>query len=251
MSFKAIIVDDEPKGRTNLRKMLEEYSAEVDVLAEAGTIEEAVALVKEKQPDILFLDIELQDGSGFDVLAKFPTRTFDVIFVTAYNEYALKALKEQAIDYLLKPIDPEELVKAIVKISAKKQQIGSPLLLDELRLKAVSASPVLAKLQVPFDRGIRFVDVDKITRIKAKNNYSEIYLDGGEKIICSLTLGRLEEQLQGGRFIRVHQSHLVNIKFISKYYRTAGGQLEMVDGSSIEISRRKKDELLKILRSNG
>lgn len=249
MNYKAIIIDDEPKGRINLASMLQEYCANIELVGEADTVAESVRLIREKSPDILFLDIEMQEHSGFDVLDKFPVRNFEVIFVTAYNEYALKALKEQALDYILKPIDPEELTRAIVKLATRRKATDSASVqARETNAKIVSAP---AKLQIPFEKGIRFVDVDSIIRIKANNNYSELYLAGGEKIICSLTLGRLEEQIHDEHFVRVHQSHLVNTRFVAKYYRTNGGQLEMSDGSNIEISRRKKDELLKILRSGA
>lgn len=249
MNYKAIIIDDEPKGRINLASMLQEYCANIELVGEADTVAESVRLIREKSPDILFLDIEMQEHSGFDVLDKFPVRNFEVIFVTAYNEYALKALKEQALDYILKPIDPDELTRAIVKLASRKRPAtpaNSP-----LQEGGTKQATTPAKLQIPFEKGIRFVDIDSIIRIKANNNYSELYLVGGERIICSLTLGRLEEQIRDEHFVRVHQSHLVNTRFVAKYYRTNGGQLEMSDGSNIEISRRKKDELLKILRSGA
>ncbi|PZF71264.1 LytR/AlgR family response regulator transcription factor [Taibaiella soli] len=240
--MKAIIVDDEPKSRLNLELMLAEYCSSVQVAGNTGEPETAAALIRETEPDIVFMDVELQGCLGFELLHEFPERKFDIIFVTAYDDYALRALKEQAMDYLLKPIDHEELEVAIRKVHEKRKDAGSVVMPQAFTQAAIAKS---RKMRIPFEGGIKFVDIDEVVHIKSTNNYSELFLANGTKILCAITIGRLEEQLKNDCFIRVHQSHLINLNHVVNYYRNDGGWLEMSDNSQIQVSRRKKEELLR------
>lgn len=240
--MKAIIIDDEPKSRLNLELMLAEYCRNVQVAGNTGEPEAAAELIREIEPDIVFLDVELQGCLGFELLHEFPERKFDIVFVTAYDDYALRALKAQAMDYLLKPIDHQELEIAVRKVYDKRKDAGSAMMQPTLSQPAVAKS---RKMRIPFEGGIKFVDIDEVVHIKSTNNYSELFLSNGTKILCAITIGRLEDLLKNDCFIRVHQSHLINLNHVNNYYRNDGGWLEMSDGSQIQVSRRKKEELLR------
>lgn len=247
--LKTIIVEDETRGRNALKALLEPIQ-EAELIGEAGNVEDAIELIKETNPDLVLLDIEMPRQNGFDLLALLPERKFDVIFTTAYDSYAIRAIKFSAIDYLLKPIDPEELKIAIEKTAEKrKQDLHQPQLqINNLleNLKAINKQNF--KLTLPTFEGSLFVPIDDIIRCESDANYTRFYIRAEQKVVMvSKTLKEYEELLTEYGFCRVHHSHLINLKFIKKYIKGEGGVVVMIDGAEVEVSRRKKEVFQKSL----
>ena len=249
MKIKSIIVDDESKSRNNLKQLLSEYCPAVEVIAEADSAANALILIAELQPDLLFLDIEMGELSGFDLLKLLNGKqTFELIFVTAYDNYGIQAVKACAIDYLLKPINILELSNAVDQAI---KQIGPKR--ENERLKELVANidrkDDEQKIAVPLADKIEFIAVSKIVRLEAEGNYTHFYLDGQKHFLVCKTLKEYQELLESHQFIRSHQSHLINYRKISAYVKTDGGYIAMEDGSRVPISRQKREEVLaKILR---
>jgi len=249
MKIKSIIVDDESKSRNNLKQLLSEYCPAVEVIAEADSAANALILIAELQPDLLFLDIEMGELSGFDLLKLLNGKqTFELIFVTAYDNYGIQAVKACAIDYLLKPINILELSNAVDQAI---KQIGPKR--ENERLKELVANidrkDDEQKIAVPLADKIEFIAVSKIVRLEAEGNYTHFYLDGQKHYLVCKTLKEYQELLESHQFIRSHQSHLINYRKISAYVKTDGGYIAMEDGSRVPISRQKREEVLaKILR---
>lgn len=245
MILKSILVDDEAKSRANLRELLKEYCPAVEIVGEAGSATEALKIIAQQTPDLLFLDIEMGAESGFDLLRSLNgTQIFEVIFVTAFDRYGIQAVKACAIDYLLKPINILELCAAVEK--AAKQILPKR---DNRRLEELIANIDRAddeqRIALPLADKIEFIAVSKIIRLEAEGNYTHIYLDGAKKYLICKTLKEYQELLEGYNFLRTHQSHLVNFRKISSYVKTEGGYLAMEDGSQVPISRQKREEILK------
>lgn len=244
--IKAIIVDDEARGRQGLANLIKEYCPDVEVLALCESAREALQKIPELKPELLFLDVEMPEMSGFDLLEQLPSHDFDVIFTTAHSEHAIKAIKFSALDYLLKPIDGDELKEAVDKNIQKRteeQAHRMQLLLNNRK----SASGVYDKIALPTSEGYLFLPVEEILRCEASGSYTLFYLDKKEPILVCKNLKEYEELLIESGFYRIHHSHLVNVKHIQKYLRGDGGQVVMKDGSVIEVSRRKKEAFLQYL----
>lgn len=250
--MKVVIIDDEINGRETVRQYLSFYCDDVEVIGEANSVESGVELLSKQTPDIVFLDIQMQDGTGFNLLEKLPQRNFKVIFVTAYDQYALKAIKFSAADYILKPVDPDEFVDAVQRVQAElatqQENQTSDNRLDELL--TISKKNDFTKVGLPTSSGIQFVKVDDIVRCEADGSYTQVFMSTGERIMVSKNLKIYEDLFSGNSFLRVHKSHLINISYIDKYMNTGGdgGSIAMADGSVVEVSRRKKDELLSMLK---
>ncbi len=245
--YTAIIIDDEAKGRLALKEKLIRYCPDVKLLAEASNGNEGIAAIEHHHPQIIFLDIEMPGMSGFDMLGQLPDKNFHIIFTTAYNQYAIKAIKYAAFDYLLKPIDIEELIGAITKIkdlevNQTKQQLAS------LSENLLHPRKKLNKLAIPTLEGLLFYNINDIVYLEANSNYSNIFFTNGQKIIASKTLKDFEELLPDDVFFRPHHSYIINLNCIKKYIKGDGGQIEMQNGAYIEVSRRKKEEFLGLLR---
>jgi two-component system LytT family response regulator len=239
--IKTVIIDDDPGSRKAIFNILTNYCKEVAVAGEAGDVASGYKIIKRLRPDAVFLDIEMPDGNGFDLLELFDTVDFHVIFITAHNQYAIKAFEYSAIDYILKPVDPEKLLKAIKKLknlSPKKNQSD-----ERVRILLNNKNNV-SKIALPTRNGYRFVKVKDIVRCEAENNYTHFYLQTNEKILVTRTLKDYENILQDNFFIRVHQSHLINVDYVEQYIKGDGGTAIMSDGSEVEISRRKKELFL-------
>lgn len=239
------MIDDEPKSRSNLRSLLLEYCPGVAVTGEAGSAVEALKLVRQLQPDLLFLDIEMGAASGFDLLKSLTgTQNFEVIFVTAFDQYGIQAIKACAIDYLLKPINILELTgavdKALERIGRKKENLRIKELVSNL-----DRGEDEQRIAIPLSDKVEFVNVGKIVRLQAEGNYTHIYLEDGKKYLVSKTLKDYAELLERFNFIRTHQSHLINFKKIASYVKSEGGYIMMDDNSQIPVSRMKKDEIMK------
>ena len=247
--LKTIIVEDEARGRNALKAMLNPI-LDVKFMGEAANVDEAIKLIDLSEPDLVLLDIEMPFKNGFDLLAAIPNRKFDVIFTTAYDSYAIKAFKFSAIDYLLKPIDPEDLKSAIEKTIAKRQNnIHQPQLqINNLLENLKSINKQNFKLSLPTFEGSLFIPIDDIIRCESDANYTRFHIKNEPKpVMVSKTLKEYDELLTDYGFCRVHHSHLINLKFIKKYIKGEGGIVVMLDGAEVEVSRRKKEVFQKSL----
>lgn len=245
--LNAIIVEDEPKGRLALREKIKAHCPTVNIVAQAGNSAEAITLIDTLKPDLVFLDIEMPRMNGFEMLGRLKERNFFIIFTTAYDQYAIQAIKYAAFDYLLKPIDIEELKAAINKIetnSENKLKAQLKLLQENLALPTKKIS----KLAIPSLEGILFLDINNIMHLEANSNYTNIYMKDKTKIIASKTLKEFTELLPGNIFFRIHHSHIINLNFIIKYIKGDGGQVELTDGTCIEVSRKNKEAFMRITR---
>ena len=246
MSLKIAIVDDELHARANLRNMLLKYCPDVGAASEAGSVAEGVALLRRDPPDLLLLDVQLEDGTGFDLLDQVSPVRFNVIFTTAYDDFAIRAFRYNAIDYLLKPIDPDELAAAVGRV---QQNTNFALLQKQIdNLVANAAEKSFPRIALPTGDGLVFTQTNNIVRIESFGNFSHIFLNDGERILASLNLRELEETLASPPFFRPHQSHIVNTAFVKKYLKDDGGYAVMSDGAKIPVSRRNKERFLDILK---
>ncbi|MFD0863636.1 LytR/AlgR family response regulator transcription factor [Sungkyunkwania multivorans] len=240
MELKAIIVEDEEISRQILTNYLQKYCPKVELLGEARNIDEAMILIRNNDLDLVFLDVEMPFGSGFDLLEKLNDRTFETVFVTAYDHYAIDALNNHASYYLLKPIAIDELIKAVDHVTAIKVKENA--LQD--KILTPSLSEYGGKITIPTQEGFEVLSVEDITFCKADDNYTELFLSSGKKILVSKTLKYFEEALSQYPFARVHKSFLVNVNAVVKYKKGKGGSVVLDNGKEIMVSASKKKELL-------
>lgn len=245
--LNALIVDDEVTGARILKTQLARYCPDVNVIGMAHSADEAEKKIAELSPNLLFLDVEMPNANGFDLLARFKNINFEVIFTTAHNEYAIKAIRHNALDYLLKPIGPDELIAAVKKCETKAANGKHDNLNIKNLVSAFTQSQKARRLSVPTLNEILYIDTDKIIRIEADSNYTKIFLTDKKNLTSSKTLKDYEDALEGQNFFRIHKTHLVNLSHIQKFIKTDGGYVLLSDGTSLEVARRKKDELLAIL----
>jgi two-component system LytT family response regulator len=245
--LQAIIIDDEANCSETLQLLLKKYCTSVNIIAVINNSQKAEEAIRMLKPEIVFMDIEMPHLNGFEVLELTKDMPFEVVFTTAYDHYALLAIKHNAFDYLLKPIDTDELVTAVNKAEAKKKDGSFNLQKVSELLSELSKDKKANKLAVPALDGIIYLDIATIIRISADSNYSNIFLDSGKKITSSKTLKEYEQILSEMKFFRVHNAHLVNLDFVDKYIRGEGGVLVMRDGVNIDVSRQKKKALLDLL----
>lgn len=243
--LNALIVDDEILGAKTLESLLKMHCTNVNIMGIACSADEAEKSINGTLPDVVFLDIEMPFANGFDLLQRFKQHSFDVIFTTAYNEYAVKAIKNNALDYLLKPIVPDELIAAVKKCEGKKD--GTPDGYKNLEKIISTLSQKIHKVPVPSPDGIVYLDTDNIVYLQGDINYTHIYLIQGNKITSSKTLKDFEQMLPAKQFFRVHKANIINLSYVSKYLKGDGGEVIMIEGSSLEVSRHKKAELLALL----
>ncbi|MCB0650895.1 MAG: response regulator transcription factor [Saprospiraceae bacterium] len=246
MSLKAVIVDDEMHSRETLKNLVQEFCSDVEVVGMAGSVKEALSIISAALPDLVFLDIELQPGTGFDVLTQLKDLNFDVIFTTAFEQYAIKAVKFSSLDYLLKPIDVEELQQAVDKARKRKNQEIYKQQLETL-LNNLKQQPELNKICLATADGIEFVDVEQIIYCKANGSYTTFVLKNSPPVLVSKHLKEYETLLADQRFMRVHNSFLINLKEVKRFVRSDGGYIIMNNDDMVSISRGKKDEFLNIM----
>ncbi len=245
--IKAIIVDDELGARESLSKMIEKNCKQIEVVAKVDSMLSAFEAITNKEPDLVFLDIEMPNGNAFDLLEKFKTINFNIIFTTAYDHYAIKAIKFSAVDYILKPIDPEELINAVKRF---EEQAGQKTTLDKqfkTLLSNVRPGNKLKKVGIPDGDGLIFINLSDIIRCDSDGNYTFFILTNGKKIIASRTLGEYEQMFADDNFFRIHRSHLINLEHVKKYIKGEGGYVIMTDNSQVEVSRRNKTDFLERL----
>ncbi|MBS1598592.1 MAG: response regulator transcription factor [Bacteroidetes bacterium] len=243
--LKAIIIDDELKGRLALKQKIIDYCKDLSIVAEATSGEEGIEQIKKFQPNIIFLDIEMPRMDGFEMLRRIENKNFHIIFTTAYDQYAIKAIKFAAFDYLLKPVDIEELRSCVEKIKQQSQN-NTP---QKLKALEENLHPGLAlnKLAIPTLDGLLFFNIGDIIHLEAQSNYTAIYFTNHPKLVASRTLKEFEDLLPAEVFFRAHHSHIINLQYIKRYIRGDGGQIEMQNGNFVDLARRKKDEFLKLI----
>lgn len=244
-TYKAIIIDDIEQARTTIKKDLSVYAEDFEIIGEASGVVQGAKLLKNNKPDILFLDIQMQDGSGFDLLDLLPEIDFKIIFITASDAHAIKAFRYAAIDYLMKPIDPDELTSALQKFRESHIDESAKYALLNDRLK--NHQKPNERLALHSQDKIQIVEIDTIIRCESSVNYTTFFFKNGDQIVVTRTLKEFEDLLSDQGFFRVHQSHLVNTHQIKEYVKTEGGHLTMKDGTLIPVSVRKRPEVVKML----
>ena len=243
--MRAIIVEDEILSRSTLEELLKMYCGQIDIVATCKDGLEGQASILRESPDLVFLDIEMPNMNGFEMLEQLDEINFDIIFTTAYDEFAVKAFKVSAIDYLLKPIDEEELVKAVKRVEVKQQRMLTKEHIDILLTNIRSSDNQFEKIAIPNQEGLDFVDITDILRCEADRNYTMIHTLGGEKYLFSKTMKEFEKFLPPEIFYRTHHSHLINLHQIKKYVRGMGGEIILNDGTHVPVSRAKKEALMR------
>lgn len=242
--IKAVLIDDIPQALELLRNDLENNCPEIEIIGEAKSVVEGAKLLRHTNPDVVFLDIELQDGSGFDILEILGDISFKIIFTTASDAHAIKAFRFSAIDYLLKPIDPEELKQAVNKL---KQNIPNSKESIDLLLEAVKNKKGPKRLALHTLEKIQVAKIAEIVRCESSGNYTTFYFTDGNNLLVTKTLKEFDKMLNEHEFVRVHQSHLINAIHIREYVKTEGGYLVMKDGTHVPVSIRKKPVVIKML----
>ena len=245
---KVLIIDDELKARNVLSHYIASYIPEITEVKQAASVEEGLAILESFQPGIVFLDVEMPHKNGFDFLMSVTNPSFDIIFITAYNQYAIQAIRFSALDYLLKPVDPDELVSAVERYHSKLRSVQQKQeLYDNLVQNIEKKDAKDFRLAVPSSEGVYFFTLDEILRLEADRNYTAIHLIGKRPFVASKTLKHFEEMLEGFGFIRTHKSHLVNPKHITRLSHN-NEYILLSDGSKVEVSRRKKEEVQQHLK---
>ena len=248
--INALIIDDVDKARAALAADLADYCPEINLLGEANGVASGIEAINQHKPDVVFLDIKMDDGTGFDLLSKIGDVNFKVIFTTALDEYAIKAFKFSAVDYLLKPIDPDELVQAVKKLeeTSGKQEPDPAIDLLLENFRKIQHQGV-KKIALNTQDKVHVVGIDEIIRCESHSNYTLFYLKENKQILVTKTLKEFDQLFSDYNFIRVHHSHLINLNFLQEFVKTDGGYAIMTDGNQVPVSTRKKEVLMKKLQS--
>ncbi len=238
------IIDDDQKSIEIIRYLIDTYCPGMEVVGSANNIEEGAKVIISDKPEIVFLDVEMPGGTGFDLLEMIKIRDFDVIFITAHNKYAISAIKHSALDYLLKPIETKEFMEAVERVKSNKRNNSAnyEILLENLNNKNPK------KLAVTSSKGYEYIPVDHIVRIESERSYARIFLQNGRVIMVSKCLNEYQNMLDPNSFFRIHNSHLINLNHVLMYFRTDGGYVEMSDKSKIPISRSKKEIFINVMQ---
>lgn len=248
--IKALIVDDEQASIDLLEWLIGQYCPDISAVKQARSVAEALPLIHSFQPDIVFLDIQMPHQSGFELLTTIDNWNFEVIFTTAFNEFAIQAIRFSALDYLLKPVDETELKKAVERFKAKRIYAPAGQLLFRHFIQNISqGNKEKFKLALADTTEVKYVQLEEIIRLQSESNYTHIFLEGNKLFVSAKTLKEYDEILKGHRFLRVHKSHLVNPAHIERYDKS--GMLQMSDGSKVEVARRRKEFLQQALAGKG
>ena len=242
---KALVIDDENRTKELIVKMINSFGLEIEAIPGGNNVSSGIESIKAYDPDIVFLDIQMPDGTGFDLLKGLKEKNFELIFITAHEEFAIKAIKFSALDYILKPIDQTELKAAVENairaVDDKKEEIQFEALQNNI-------NPIMKRrLVLKTQESVHVVELDNIIRCEADRNYTSFFLIGGKKILVSKTLKEYETLLSGHNFLRVQQSHLINLDYVDRYDKGNGGSVVMRDGSEVPLSPAKRDVFFKIL----
>jgi len=245
---KALIIDDEQRTRELIAKMIESFEMDIQAIPRGENVKSGLEAIAEVQPDLVFLDIQMPDGTGFDLLKAVPEKNFEVIFITAHEEFAIKAIKFSALDYILKPVDPEELRAAVERaLEAMNGEEKSEPQFEALQNNIQPSQK--RRLVLKTQESVHVVDLDQIIRCEADRNYTSFFLKEGKKILVSRTLKDYETLLTGHNFLRVQQSHLINLNYVDRYDKGNGGAVVMKDGSEVPLSPAKRDVFFQILEN--
>jgi two-component system LytT family response regulator len=251
--IKAILIDDDKNLRDGMKGLLERFAPAIKIVGEADSVATGIQVMDALQPQVVFLDIQLNDGTGFDILERVAykngTIKSNIVFITAHEQYAIKAFRFSALDFLLKPVDPDELQKVIQKIDTVLEKSNDyahiDLLLENIRKKVDN----FKRIALSTSEGIHLFDISDIIRCESADNYTKFYIKGNKPLLISKTLKEYEELLTEHGFERIHQSHLINLNYLKSYIKKDGGYVIMADDSNLPISQRKKDRLQEILKS--
>lgn len=247
--IRTLVVDDEARARETIIDMINLFSNGVEVIGEASSVKTAYEMISHHEPDLVILDIKMPDGTGFDLLKRFEKINFYVIFITAFEEYAIKAFKFSALDYLLKPVDPEELTSAIEKLKMTIEKDSISTRINAMFQFMNKGNDKEKKLVLKTTSNVHVVDLNDVIRCQSDKNYTHFFTNENEEIIVSKTLKEYEELLSEFNFFRVHQSHLINLNYIKRFEKAEGGQLILKDNSKVPVSFRKKEELMRIFKN--
>jgi len=250
--IKTVLVDDDLNLRKGMKALIEKYAPDIQIVGEAENIADAINVISSTMPQVVFLDIQLSEGTGFDILEKLTklhgSISFQVVFITAHEQYAIKAFRFSALDFLLKPVDPEELQNVVEKIKITLQRNNDfdhiELLLENIRKK-----DNFKRIALSTSDGIHLFNISEIIRCESADNYTKFFLKDGKNILISKTLKEYEELLSEHGFKRIHQSHLINLAYMKSYIKKDGGYVIMTDNSHLPISQRKKEHLQEILKN--
>ncbi len=242
--MRVIIIDDEPLARKTIESIILANFPHIIIVAQAESVCQGVEVIKQHQPDLVFLDVDLSDGTGFDILTLAQPIQFRVIFITAHQEYALKAIKFSALDYILKPVSQIELIEAITKITSAPVNANAHFETFFSHISSVKTES--KKMVLKTSESIHVIDIKDIIRCQADNNYTTFYTQQGERIVVSKGIGEYDELLTPFGFFRVHQSHLINTACIKRFDKKDGGALILIDKTQIPVSQRKKQSLLEL-----
>jgi len=245
MTYKIVIVDDENRTRSLLKKMISKIDLNLEVVGEADNVEAAKKVIQKHQPEIILLDIQMPDGSGFDLLEQPPNRKFEVVFVTAHQEFAIRAIKCAALDYILKPVEPEELNAALTSAIDVIQTKSDLSVRYETLINNLQSNN--KRIVVRTNESLYVFDLENLMYCQSDRNYTYFFLADGRKIIASRTLKEYEDSLTAPDFIRCHRSHIINLNFLDRYDRAAGGSIIMKDNTEIPLSRSSKERFLEFL----
>lgn len=245
---KAIVIDDENRTRDLIVKMINSFGLDIEAIAGGTNVQTGIQSIEEMHPDIVFLDIQMPDGTGFDVLKGLKEKNFEVIFITAHEEFAIKAIKFSALDYILKPIDQNELKAAVENAIRTVDEKHEETTQFETLQHNINPN-VKRRLVLKTQESVHVVELDTIIRCEADRNYTSFYLTNGKKILVSKTLKEYETLLTGHNFLRVQQSHLINLDYVDRYDKGNGGSVVMKDGSEVPLSPAKREIFFKILEN--
>ena len=246
--ISAIIIDDEPGNIVTLSEIIKQYCPEISIAGTAQDPRKGYDLIRQLKPDLVFLDIEMPYENAFDLLDKLSPVTFEVIFITAFNEYAIKAFKYAAIDYILKPVNIKELQDAVARVGMRLRERNVNTKIEFLLQTLRNADPDLNKIAIPTLDGCIFEEVGDIMYLQAEGSYTILYRKDKKKNLVSKSLKEFEDELPQHLFCRIHHSTIINMKFVKKYFKGRGGYVQMEDGTSLEISARKKNNFFDKLK---
>jgi len=242
--IKTVIIDDEENNIGTLQSLLTQFCPEIEIIGTAGNAKQAFTVINELQPQLVFLDIEMPMGNGFDLLEKLMPVNFEVIFVTAFDQYAITAFKYAAMDYLLKPVSIDDLKRAVNRSAIRIAEKNVNNRIESLIANFRSEAQGLKKIGLPTAEGLVFEEIENIMHLQAESNYTLVYIRNKKKMTITKSLKEFEDLLPANIFCRLHHSHIVNLNYITKYYKGRGGYVELTDGTTVEVSTRKKDDFL-------
>ena len=245
--IRTIIIEDEPVSREMLTLMLQRHKSEIEIVDTCSNPDDGIESIEKHQPDLIFLDIQMPKMNGFDMLKKINDINFEVIFTTAFDQYAINAIRSSALDYLLKPVDDEDLTAAIEKCKEKMKEKKTKAQFENLFNNLSNKNPLDKTLALAASDGISFIKMSDILRVEANGRYAKFYLLTKETILVSKTLGDFEEILSANQFFRIHDSSIINLNHVKKYVRGDGGTVVLSDNTELDVARRRKEEFIKLI----